>query len=472
MADAPEGTTREATMAREGLAAKWEWWRARGHHLRQRTRNLRRRLTLFLAIVGPGLIVSNVDNDAGGIYTYSVAGAQFGYGTLWSLIPMTFALYVTLEMCSRMGAITGKGLSDLIREEFGFRVTFFVMLAVLLVNLGNVTAEFAGVASAMDIFGVSKYISVPLAALLVWVLVLRGTARRVEKIFLAVCTIYFAYVVAAVFAKPDWWRAVLHLLPPHLLKVVPAMRPWVEAPRIDTEYLLILAALVGTTIAPWQHFYLQAAVVEKRIGPRQYGHTRQDVLVGSISCMVIVFFIIVCTATTLYVAGQHSITDAGQAAQALRPLAGRWASGLFALGLLNASLFAASILPLSTAYVICEALGFESGIDRKWTEAPIFYWLYTGLIAVGAALILIPRAPLVRIAVLSQVANGILLPLVLIFVLLLVNRKDLMGDKVNSPGFNAVAWGTSAAMIVLTLVLVYTVLFRPGAAPGVGTLLP
>ena len=448
------------------ISARVETWRAGGRALRQRTRRIRRRLAILLAVVGPGLITSNVDNDAGGIYTYSLAGAQFGYAMLWSLIPMTFALYVTLEMCSRMGAVTGKGLSDLIREEFGFRVTFFVMAAVLIVNLGNVLAEFAGVASAMQIFGVSKYISVPLAAIIVWVVVLRGTAARVEKIFLVICLVYFTYVISAILAKPDWLRAALHLVPPHVLQFIPTVKPWVDAPPISTGYLLILAALVGTTIAPWQHFYLQAAVVEKRVGPRQYAHTRKDVLVGSISCMVIVFFIMVCTAATLYVSGHRHITDAGEAAEALKPLAGRWASELFALGLLNASLFAASILPLSTAYVICEALGFESGIDRKFSEAPIFYWLYTALIVVGAGLILLPGAPLVRIAVLSQVANGFLLPFVLIFVLLLVNRRDLMGDQVNSPGFNAVAWATSVAMIVLTLVLLYTALVRPGEALG------
>jgi Mn2+/Fe2+ NRAMP family transporter len=454
------------------ISARMESWRTRAQAVRQRTRRIRRRLAVFLAVVGPGLIVSNVDNDAGGIYTYSLAGAQFGYTVLWSLIPMTFALYVTLEMCSRMGAVTGKGLSDLIREQFGFRVTFFVMAAVLLVNLGNVLAEFAGVASAMQIFGVSKYVSVPLAAIIVWALVLRGTARRVEKIFLAICVVYLAYVVSAVLAKPDWMRALLHLLPPHALQWIPAAKPFVVVPRIDASYLLILAALVGTTIAPWQHFYLQAAVVEKRVGPRQYAHTRKDVLVGSISCMVIVFFIIVCTAATLYTSGHRHINDAAEAAQALRPLAGRWASVLFALGLLNASLFAASILPLSTAYVICEALGFESGIDRKFSEAPIFYWLYTAMLVVGGGLILLPGAPLIRIAVLSQVANGFLLPIVLIFVLLLVNRRDLMGELTNSRGFNLVAWATSIAMIVLTIVLVYAAIFRPGEALGISPGLP
>ena len=453
---------------REAIVGQWAGWRERTQKLRMRTRGVRRRIALFFAIVGPGLIVSNVDNDAGGIYVYSQSGAQFGYAVLWSLIPMAVALYISLEMCSRMGAVTGKGLSDLIREEFGFRVTFFVMLAVLLVNLGNVLAEFAGVASSMEVFGVSKYVSVPIAAFLVWALVIRGSATWVEKIFLAVCTVYFAYVVSAVLAKPDWLIAGLYLIPPQLLKLIPTVRPLVQAPPLSTSYLLILAALVGTTIAPWQHFYLQAAVVEKRVGPRQYGHMRKDVLVGSISCMVIVFFIIVCTAATLYVSGQHEIPDAKSAALALKPLAGQWASALFALGLLNASLFAASILPLSTAYVICEALGFESGIDRKFGEAKIFYSLYTALIVVGAALILIPGAPLVRIAVLSQVANGFLLPPVLIFILLLVNRRDLMGDQVNGRGFNVVAWGSTLAVILLTLVLIYTGLVHnggPGAAP-------
>jgi len=436
------------------ISARLEVWRKRSAAWRKRARTIRRRIAIFLAVVGPGLITSNVDNDAGGIYTYSLAGARFGYGTLWSLIPMTIALYVTLEMCSRMGAVTGKGLSDLIREEFGFRVTFFVMAAVLVVNLGNVLAEFAGVASAMEIFGVSKYISVPVAAFLVWVLVVRGTASRVEKIFLIVCTVYFTYIVSAFLARPDWLVAAKNV-------VVPVV-------RFDPAYLLMLAALVGATIAPWQHFYLQAAVVEKRVGPRQYSHLRKDVLVGSISCMVIVFFIIVCTAATLHHAGHTNISSAAEAAQALKPLAHGWAEALFAFGLLNASLFAASILPLSTAYVICEALGFESGIDRKLGEAPIFYSLYTALIVIGGGLILIPRAPLLRIAVLSQVANGFLLPFVLIFILLLVNRRDLMGDQVNNRTFNAVAWTTSVAMIVLTLVLLYVALFRPGQAVGLG----
>jgi len=438
------------------IAARMQRWGERTTTFRQRMRRVRRRLVLFLAVVGPGVITSNANNESGGIYTYSLAGAQFGYAVLWILVPMGIALYVTEEMCARMGTVTGKGLSDLIREEFGFRVTFFLMAALLVVNFGNVLAEFAGVASAMELWGVSKYISVPVAAVLVWVLVLQGTSRWLEKIFMAVCLVYLTYIASAVLAKPQWPVAVLNLLPTPALYWIPQLKPWVKPPELSTAYLLIVAGLLGATIAPWQHFYLQAAVVEKRVGPRQWRQTRTDVMVGSITASVIVFFIIVCTAATLHVAGQRHIADAGDAAKALEPLAGRWASLLFGLGLLNASLFAASILPLSTCYAICEGLGFESGVDRKFREAPIFYWLYTGLIVVGALSILIPGAPLVRIAVLSQVANGILLPFVLIFVLMLANRRDLMGEQVNSRTFNAVAWVTSVALIALTLVLVYT----------------
>src|SRR5574337_90414 len=364
------------------ISAMWEAWRARGRAARQRGRRLRRRAALFLAVVGPGLITSNVDNDAGGISTYSLAGAQYGYTLLWSLIPMTIALYVTEEMCARMGVVTGKGLSDLIREEFGFRPTFFVMVSGFLVDLGNVVAEFAGVAAAMQIFGVSKYIAVPIAAILVWVLVLRGTYRQVEKIFLILCSFYLAYLFSALFAKPDWLFAAKSV-------VIPSF-------HFEAGYLLVLTALIGTTIAPWQFFYLQAGFVEKRVGPRQYPQARADVLAGSVSCMIIVFFIIVCTAATLYASGHRHITDAADAAKALEPLAGKWASLLFAFGLLNASLFAASILPLSTAHVICEGLGFEAGIDHKFKDAPIFYWLYTVLIAVGAGLVMTPGAPLLR----------------------------------------------------------------------------
>jgi NRAMP (natural resistance-associated macrophage protein)-like metal ion transporter len=428
-------------------------WKKRGTNLNRRSAFWRRRIALFLAVVGPGLITSNVDNDAGGISTYSAAGAQFGYTLLWSLIPMTIALYVSEEMCARMGVVTGKGLSDLIREEFGFRSTFFVMVAALFVDLFNTVAEFSGVAEASEIMHVSRYVSVPLAAIAVWLLVVYGSYRIVEKIFLVACGFYLSYVLSAFLAKPDW------LLAAHSL-VVPTV-------HFNAPYLLMVTGLVGTTIAPWQFFYLQAGFVEKRVGPRQYKHARMDVLVGSISCMIIVFFIIVCCAATLNVHGLTNITSAKEAAQALVPLAGKWAGGLFAFGLLNASLFAASILPLSTAHVICEGLGFEAGLDRKFREAPAFYSLYTALIVLGAGIVLIPRAPLWKILLYSQVGNGIWLPIVLIFILILINRRDLMGVHINSWGFNVVAWTASIIMIILTLVLIYTsVVPQAGAEAG------
>lgn len=431
--------------------------RTRSKDLGRRSRTWRRRAAVFLAVVGPGLITSNVDNDAGGIGTYSAAGAHFGYALLWSLIPMTIALYVSEEMCARMGVVTGKGLSDLIREEFGFRSTFFVMIAALAVDLFNTVAEFSGVAEASEVMHVSKYISVPLAAIAVWLLVIYGTYRIVEKIFLVACAFYLSYVVSAFLAKPDWLYAAHETVLPTI--------------HINAPYLVMLIGLVGTTIAPWQFFYLQAGFVEKRVGPRQYKHAKWDVLVGSISCMVIVFFIIVCCAATLNLHGLVDISSAGQAAQALVPLAGKWAAGLFAFGLLNASLFAASILPLSTAHVICEGLGFEAGLDRKFKEAPTFYSLYTLLIVVGAGIILIPKAPLWKILIYSQVGNGIWLPIVLIFMLLLINRRDLMGEHTNTLGFNVIAWASSIIMIILTLILTYLAIFNPSAAGLSGSLL-
>ena len=435
----------------QAIKSAFEGLQTRGENLQHRIRALRRRLLLLMAVVGPGLITSNVDNDAGGISVYTQSGAQYGYALLWSLIPMTIALYVTEEMCARMGVMTGKGLSDLIREEFGFRPTFFVMVTGFLVDLANVVAEFAGVAASMQIFGISKYIAVPIAAIIVWILVLKGTYRQVEVIFLFACILYLSYLFSALLAKPDWLLAAKETVLPH--------------PHADSGYLLMLTSLVGTTIAPWQFFYLQASFVEKKVGPRQYPQARADVLVGSISCMVIVFFIIVCCAATLWTHGHRDITDAAQAAQALFPLAGRWAGRLFAFGLLNASLFAATILPLSTAHVICEGLGFEAGIDHKFNEAKIFYSLYTLLIVIGGGIVLLPKAPLWKILILSQVGNGIWLPIVVIFILLLVNRRELMGEYVNTVTFNVVAWVTAIAMIGLTLVLAYTSLFQ-GAPQG------
>ncbi len=415
--------------------------RARTLDFFSRGKNWRRRIALFVAVIGPGIITSNVDNDAGGIATYTQAGSAYGYALLWALVPMTIALYVTEEMCARMGVITGKGLSDLIREEFGFRSTFFVMVTGFFVDLANVVAEFAGVAAAGQIFGISKYIAVPLAAVIVWTLVLKGSYRQVEVIFLILCVFYLTYLFSALLSHPDWLQAAR-------MTVVPTI-------QFDLGYLVTLTALVGTTIAPWQFFYLQAGFVEKKVGPRQYPQARLDVLFGSISCMIIVFFIIVCTAATLHANGFTNLNDAGEAAKALIPLAGKWAGFTFAFGLLNASLFAASILPLSTAHVICEGLGFEAGIDHKFREAPAFYWLYTILIVVGGGIVLLPNAPLWKIFIFSQVGNGVWLPIVIIFILLLVNRKDLMGEHTNTLTFNVVAWATAIFMIILTFILVF-----------------
>ncbi len=403
------------------------------------------RIALFLAVVGPGLITANVDNDAGGIYTYSLAGAQFGYSLLWTMIPITIALVVVQEMSARMGAITGKGLSDLIREEFGFRVTFFLMIALVVTNFGNVVAEFAGVASSLELFNVPRVVVVPLAALLVWALVVQGTYQSVEKIFLVASGFYVCYVVAGLLARPDWKAAFLGTV----------SRPSSQGIR-DYGYLFMVIGLIGTTIAPWMQFYLQASIVEKGITPRQYRASRWDVIIGCVFTDIVAWFIIVACAATLYAAGHTTIGTAADAAQALKPLAGEYAYLLFAAGLFNASLFAASILPISTAYAVCEGLGFETGLDKQFHEAPAFYWLYTLLIVTGAGVLLIPRFPLVHIMVLSQVVNGVVLPFVLIFMLLLTNDRNLMGKHVNSRWYNIVAWTTVVVTIVLTGAMLLT----------------
>jgi NRAMP (natural resistance-associated macrophage protein)-like metal ion transporter len=406
---------------------------------------LKGRLLIFLAVIGPGFITANVDNDAGGIFTYSQAGAQFGYSLLWTMIPITIALVVVQEMAARMGAVTGKGLSDLIREEFGFRLTFIVMVTLIITNFGNVVAEFAGIASSMELFGLSKYVVVPVAAVIVWALVVRGTYRSVEKIFLTASAFYVCYIIAGLLAHPDWKAAAFATV----------TRPQAAGIR-NYGYLYMVIALVGTTIAPWMQFYLQASIVEKGITVRQYRASWWDVVLGCLFTDIVAWFIIVACAATLYANGHHDISSGADAAQALRPLAGEYAYLLFAAGLFNASLFAASILPISTAYAVCEGLGLESGLDKEFHEAPVFYWLYTLLIVLGAGVLLVPRLPLVYVAVLSQVANGIVLPLVLIFMLMLTNDRELMGEHVNSRGFNIVAWTTVVVMIVLTLLMVLT----------------
>jgi NRAMP (natural resistance-associated macrophage protein)-like metal ion transporter len=407
-------------------------------------RRWKTQILLFLSVVGPGFITANVDNDAGGIFTYSAAGAQFGHMLLWTMIPITIALIVVQEMCARMGAVTGKGLSDLIREEYGLRITFLMMIAILITNFGNVVAEFAGIAGSLELFGVSKYISVPICAVIVWLIVVKGEYKTVEKVFLAASFFYITYILAGVLAKPAWLDALTSTVKP----------PRLAAFKQDS-YLYMVIGLVGTTIAPWMQFYLQSSVVEKGVTRRQYKASQLDVVVGCVFTDVVAWFIIVSCAATLYVHGHHDIRDAADAAQALRPLAGDYAYILFSLGLFNASLFAASILPLSTAYTVCEGLGFESGVGRKFSEAPAFYWLYTGLIVAGGAVILIPGLPLIKISVLSQVVNGGVLPFVLIFMLLLINKKELMEEHVNTRSFNFIAWTTTVVMIVLTVALVW-----------------
>ena len=407
-------------------------------------RRWKTRILLFFAVVGPGFITANVDNDAGGIFTYSAAGAQFGHLLLWTMIPITVALIVVQEMCARMGAVTGKGLSDLIREEFGLRVTFLMMLGILITNFGNVIAEFAGIAGSMELFGVSKYISVPICAVIVWLIVVKGQYKSVEKVFLAASFFYVTYILAGLLARPAWLEALTATVkPPHL------------AAFKEDAYLYMVIGVVGTTIAPWMQFYLQSSVVEKGVTRRQYNASKLDVIVGCIFTDVVAWFIIVACAATLYLHGHRDIRDAADGAQALRPLAGDYAYILFSLGLFNASLFAASILPLSTAYTVCEGLGFESGVGMKFSEAPAFYWLYTALIVAGGAVILLPGLPLIKITVLSQVVNGAVLPFVLVFMLLLINKKELMGEYVNKRTFNAIAWATTVIMIGLTALLVW-----------------
>ncbi len=403
------------------------------------------RILLFFAVVGPGFITANVDNDANGIYTYSAAGAQFGHLLLWTLIPITIALIVVQEISARMGAVTGKGLSDLIREEFGLRITFIMMIGILLINFGNVVGEFAGIAGSLELFGLSRYITVPICAVIVWLIVVKGQYKSVEKVFLAASFFYVTYIFAGFFAKPAWLDALVSTVKP----------PPKQAFSLP-GYLYMAIGVVGTTIAPWMQFYLQASIVEKGVTKRQYRASQLDVISGCIFTDIVAWFIIVACAATLYVHGFHDIADAKDAAQALHPLAGDYAYILFAVGLFNASLFAASILPLSTAYTVCEGLGFESGVDKRFSEAPVFYWLYTVLIVAGAGCILIPDLPLVKISILSQVINGIAIPPVLVFMLLLVNKKDLMGEFVNSRIYNVIAWGTTAIMTVLTVAYLWT----------------
>jgi len=402
-------------------------------------KRLKYHILVFFAVIGPGFITAMVDNDAGGIFTYSQAGAKYGYLPLWTLAPITVLLVVTQEMCSRMGAVTGKGLSDLIREEFGLRTTFVMMAALVAANLTNVMANFAGVASSLELFHISRYISVPLAATGVWLLIVKGSYARVEKVFLFATALYVCYIISGVMVKPDWKSAAINSVKPVLM--------------LEPGYIMMLIGMVGTSVAPWMQFYLQAAVVEKGIGAKDYKESRVEVVVGCIAMSVIAFFIIVACAGAIHSVRPRDIHDATDAALGLKPF-GQYAYLLFCAGLFNASLFAACILPLSTAYTVCEGLGFESGVNRRFREAPIFYWLFTLLIVIGGGVILIPGFPLVKMILLSQVINGALLPFVLIFMIRLINKDRLMKKWKNSPFYNAVGWLSVVVMIGLTVALV------------------
>jgi len=404
-----------------------------------------RRLGLFLVILGPGIITGSVDNDAGGITTYSVAGAIYGYNMLWTLFPSFIVLIVIQEMNARMGIVTGKGLADLIRENAGVKITFFIFSALYLADIGNTTTEFAGIAGSMEIFGISKYISVPVMGFLVWILVVKGTYKFAERLFLIFSVSLLTYVVSAIMGHPKW-SEIGHAI----------IRPDIP---LNTQSLAMIIGIVGTTIAPWMLFYMQSAVIEKGLKMKNYRYTIIDIVVGCIATVVVAFFIIVACASTLHVNGVH-INEAKDAALALKPMAGVLASEVFAFGLFVASVFSATILPLATAFYVCEAFGFEAGIDKKWDEAREFYVLYTFILALAMVIILIPNAPLIFISLWSQVINGLMLPVVLVCMILLVNNKKIMGQYVNKPLNNVIGWSTIIILIGLSFTLLILPLFR------------
>jgi len=399
-------------------------------------------LFLFLAVLGPGIITGSVDNDAGGITTYSVAGATYGYKLLWTLIPAFVVLFVVQEMNARMGIVTGKGLADLIRETAGVKLTFFIFVGLLIADILNTTTEFAGVAGSMQIFHVSKYITVPLVAIAVWILVVKGTYKFAERIFLIFSLALLSYIISALLSHPNWGEIGTSIVRP-------------DFSGYNANMFAMVIGIIGTTIAPWMQFYMQSSVIEKGLTIKNYKFTVIDILVGCIATVTVAFFIIVACASTLFVSG-HTIKDASDAADALAPLAGQFASEVFAFGLFIASIFSATILPVATAFYVCEAFGFEAGIDKKWKEAPQFYWLYTIIIAVGAGIILIPNAPLISISLWSQRINGILLPVVLICMMLIINNKEIMGKHVNKFLGNIIGWLTIVILVVLSVILLIT----------------
>jgi len=409
-----------------------------------------KRILLFLTIMGPGIITGNVDNDAGGIATYSITGATTGYKLLWVLIPMTIALIIVQEMAARMGAVTRKGLADLIRENFGVKMTFLILIAILVADFGNTISEFAGIAASMEIFNISKYISIPICTIFIWWTVLKGSYRFVEKIFLFACLVYLCYIPSAFMANPPWGEVARNMVIPHI--------------EFSASFLSILIGFIGTTITPWMQFYIQSSIVDKGLTEKEYKYIRLDVITGNIMTNVITLFIVVSCAATLFV-HQINIASAKDAALALAPFAGNFASTLFAIGLFNASIFSACILPLATAYYVCEAIGLNAGLDFTWKEAPVFYAVTTFLILLGAIAILIPNAPLIPIMFWSQVINGVILPFVLLYMLKIINNKDIMGEYTNSRTFNIIAWLTVITLIVLTLLMVITSIF-PNLLPS------
>jgi len=411
----------------------------------QRIKPLRLRLALLFAVVGPGIITANVDNDAGGITTYSVSGARYGYSLLWMMPLVLIALIIVQEMSARLGVVTGKGLADLIRERMGVRVTALILALLLFVNLANTVSEFAGVAASMEIFGVSKYISVPLAAIAVWLLIVKGSYKIVERVFLVASAIYLAYIASGVLSAPSWSEVGQAFATPSF--------------HLDVGYVTIFVTIIGTTIAPWMQFYQQSSIVDKGIQIKDYAYERVDVVVGSLFAVVVASFITIACASTIYKSGMN-IETAKDAAAALGPLAGKYASTLFALGLLNASIFSAAILPLSTSYTVCEAFGWENSVSRDLKDAPIFFGIFTGLIIIGAAIILLPIKSLIQAMLISQTFNGVLLPVILIIMLVLINDKRLMGKFINGRIFNILAWVTSIVLILLATILI-VVTFLP-----------
>jgi len=399
------------------------------------------RFLVVLSVIGPGFIAGNAGNDAGGIATYSIVGAREGYGLLWALVLITFALAVIQEMSSRMGVVTGKGFGDLVREQFGIRVTLAIMALFVFANVTVIVAEFAGIAASMELFGVHKHVSVPISAFIVWFVVVKGNFRQVERFLIAISLIYLTYVFSGVMSNPPWKEVARQIVMPHI--------------RLDKDYLLLFITMVGTTITPYMQFYLQSAVVDKGIRIDEYRYAKFDVYAGSFMTVFIAFFIVLSTGTILHPAGVI-VDSAENAAQALQPLAGDFASHLFAVGLLNASFLAAFVLPLATAYGLSEAFGWESGINKSFREAPQFLGFYTAFIVIGAGAILLPNAPLIKIMYLSQTINGLLLPVVLIIMLRLVNDASIMGEYVNSKRMNVIAWFTVAVLILLTVMLLVT----------------